>query len=130
MPSFKNLEMAAAVSAHQDITIKKTLFGLSEKAVYTPTQSPLKVSIREYVPTEGERLERLLNLPMEKMASELQAKGAPNPSDIGHYRLETCLSEDHQFAALQLFRFVDFRQTPLTEPRFYTGGDVETIAKL
>lgn len=128
MPSIKNLEMASAVSAHKNISIKKSWF--STKAIYTPSQSPIKVFVQEYTPTEGERLLRLLNMPIDKMAAELKAKGKPAYANIGHYRLEICLSDDHQFCALQVFRFVDLRNTAVIEPRFYEGKDVETIALL
>ncbi|MBQ7471338.1 MAG: hypothetical protein IJS97_02800 [Prevotella sp.] len=128
MPNVKDLEMAAAISAYKNITIKKTFF--SKKAVYTPSQSPIKVMILDYTPTEGERLTRLLDLPLDKMVTDIQQKGAPKASPIGHYRFEVCLSEDRQFCAIQLFRFVDFKNTPVLEPRFYEGNDVEMITKL
>ena len=122
MPSVKNLEMAAAISAYNNIEIKKSLF--STKAIYTPTQSAVKVNVLEYVPAEGERIERLLNMPVSKMGDELDQKG------MGHYRLELCLSADQQFCALQLFRFTDFQNQPVTEPRFYEGSEAATFAKL
>ena len=86
MSSIKDLEMAAAVSAYQHIEIKKSLFGLSQKAVYVPTQSPVKANVYEYAPADGERMERLLCLPLDKMALELKAKGcllytSPSPRD-------------------------------------------------
>ena len=40
MSSIKHLEMAAALSAHVHIQIKKSLF--STKAIYTPTQSRVR----------------------------------------------------------------------------------------
>ena len=128
MPSFKDLEMASAVSAYRNITIKKSLF--SKKAIYTPTQSPVKVMVLEYTPTEGERLERLLSMPLDKMVADIQQKGAPKTAPIGHYRFEVCLAEDGQFCAIQLFRFMDFKNSPVFEPRFYEGKDVAAIARL
>ncbi len=128
MPSIKNLEMAAAVSTYKNITIKKSFF--STKAIYTPTMSPVKVTVLEYAPAEGERIERLLNMPLEKMATEIAQKGKPNTAPIGHFRLEICQSDDCQFCALQLFRFVDFSNSAVTEPRFYEGKDAETVSKL
>ena len=85
MPSVKNLEMAAAISAYNNIEIKKSLF--STKAIYTPTQSAVKVNVLEYVPAEGERIERLLNMPVSKMGDELDQKGKPKTVGMGHYRL-------------------------------------------
>lgn len=128
MPSIKNLEMAAAVSAYPNITIKKSLF--STKALYTPTMSPVKVSVLEYAPAEGERMERLLRLPLDKMAAEISQKGKPMPTPVGHFRLEIGQSEDGQFCALQLFRFVDFKNQAVTEPQFYEGQQAEVVLKL
>ena len=130
MTSFKNLEMAAAVSSHPHIEVKKSCFGLSSKLVYTLTQSPVKVSVYDYAPADGERVERLLNLSPEKLEQELSEKGAPKTAPVGHFRLEVCLSEDRKFCALQLFRFVDFSYTAASEARFYEGKNVETIVKL
>ena len=128
MTSIKNLEMAAALSAYQHIEIKKSLF--STKAIYTPTQSQAKAIILEYTPSEGERVERLLDMPLDKMAAEIQQKGKPVAGANGSFRLELCLSDDRQFCALQLFRFGDFQYKPVFEPRFYEGKDAETIALL
>ena len=128
MSSIKNLEMAAALSTYQHIEIKKSLF--STKAVYTPTQSQARAIILEYNPTEGERVERLLDMPLDKMAAEIKQKGKPVTGANGNFRLELCLSDDRQFCALQLFRFGDFQYKPLFDPRFYEGADVEYIAQL
>ena len=120
--------MAAAVSSYKNITVKKSWF--STKVIYTPTQSPVKVIIQEYSPAEGDRLERLLNMPLDRMAAEIQQNGKPAPAQIGHYRLEACLSDDHQFCALQLFRFVDFKNSAVFEPRIYEGIDAERFAQI
>ena len=120
--------MAAALSTYSHIEIKKSLF--STKAIYTPTQSLVKAIILEYTPTEGGRVARLLDMPLDKMAADIQEKGKPVAVANGNYRLELCLSDDHQFCALQLFQFGDFRYNPISEPRFYKGKDVEAIALL
>ena len=120
--------MAAALSAYQHIEIKKSLF--STKAIYTPTQSLAKAIILEYSPSEGERVARLLDMPLDKMAAEIQQKGKPVAGVNGNFRLELCLSDDHQFCAVQLFRFGDFQYKPVFDPRFYEGKDVESITQL
>lgn len=130
MTSIKHLEIAVAVSSHKDIIIKRSLLGLVQKAIYTPTNSPLTIIVHDYTPSEGERLKELLNLPLDKMEGELTSKDRPIPAPIGHFHLEACISEDRQFCALQLFRFVDFKYSPVFETRFYSGKDVETIYKL
>ena len=128
MSSLKHLEMAAALSAYMHIDIKKSLF--STKAIYMPTQSQVKVYILEYSPSEGERVERLLEMPSDQMAADIQQKGKPLAGANGNFRLELCLSDDRQFCALQLLRFGDFQYKPVFEPRFYEGKDVESITQL
>ena len=128
MSSIKNLEMAVALSTYEHIEIKKSLF--STKAIYTPTQSQAKAIILEYTPSEGERVEHLLEMPLDKMAADIQQKGKPAAGANGNFRLELCLSDDHQFCALQLFRFSDFQYKPVFEPRFYEGKDAEAVALL
>ena len=128
MSSIKHLEMAAALSVYTHIEIKKSLF--STKALYTPTLSQVKAYILEYSPSEGGRLERLLEMPFDKMATDIVQKGKPVAGVNGNFRLELCLSDDHQFCGLQLFRFGDFKYNPVFEPRFYEGKDAETIAQL
>lgn len=128
MSSIKNMEMAAALSANEHIEFKKSWF--STKAIYAPTQSPLKAIVLEYNPAEGERVKHLLDMPLDKMASDIQQKGKPVAGANGHFRLELCLSKDRQFCALQLFRFGDFKYNPVVAPRFFEAGEVETITKL
>lgn len=128
MPSIKSLGMAAAVSAHNNITIKKSFF--STKAIYTPTGSPVKAMVLEYSPTEGEEVERLLDLPPERIPAEIGRKGKPRAGANGNFRLEVCLSDDHQFCSLQLFRYIDLIYQPLFEPRFYEGKDVEQLLNI
>lgn len=128
MSSFKSLEMAATVSAHPHIKVKKSFFGT--KVIYEPTQSSVKAIIQEYTIEEGKKVERLLQMPLDKMADEIAQKGKPAYANIGHFRLELCLSDDHQFCALQLFRYADFHYNPVMEPLFFEGKDVETLALL
>ena len=128
MSSIKNLDMAAAVSAYKNITIKKSLF--STNVLYTPTGSTVKAMALEYSPSEGEKVQRLLDMPLDKMAADIEQKGKPKTGVNGNFRLEVCLSDDHQFCALQLFRFADLCYSSLYEPRFYEGTDVENITKL
>ena len=128
MSSIKSLDMAVAVSAYKNISIRKSLF--STKAIYTPTGSTVKAMALEYSPADGEKVQRLLDLPLDKMAADIEQKGKPATGTNGNFRLEVCLSDDRQFCALQLFRFADFSYRPLFEPRFYEGTDVEYIAKL
>ena len=111
MSSIKHLEMAAALSAYPHI-------------------EQVKAYILEYSPSEGERLERLLEMPFDKMAADIVQNGKPVAGVNGNFRLELSLSDDHQFCGLQLFCFGDFKYNPVFEPRFYEGKHVQIIAQL
>ena len=130
MPNIKNLEMAEAVSSKSYIHIDKSFFGLCQKVIYVTTGSRVKVVIQEYSPEEGGKMEKLLTLPIEKLEKELASKAKPVTTAMGNYQLQACVSEDHQFCAVQLFRFVDLMYQPLEDPRFYVGKEAEAIAKL
>ena len=128
MPSIKNLEMAEALSNDNRVEIKKSLFG--SKAVYSPTQSALELSITEFTPDNGGKMERLMALPLAQLRSELASKGAPASTAVGQYRLETAVSKDHAFAAAQLFRFSGFSYQKVSELLICEGADVDIVERL
>lgn len=128
MPSIKSLEMAATLSANDHIEIKKSLF--SQKAVYTPTSSPLNITIAEYSPADGERMAQLLRQPLSRLAEELKAKGCPSTTPVGQYRLEAAVSKDGQFAAVQLFRFNNFSYAAVSELLTAEGSDAAIVSSL
>lgn len=130
MAKIKNLGIAEAVSSHPSIIIRHSFFGLFQTVIYEPSGSPVKIVVQDYSPIDGERLEKLLSLPIERLKSELETKGKPSSTAIGNFRLEACLSRDRLFCALQLFRFVNFSYIPVTEPLFFEKEAAETIVKL
>lgn len=130
MPNIKNLEMADAVFSKDYIRIDNSFFGLCQKVVYVPTGSRVKVVKQEYRREEGERLEKLLSLPVNKLEAELASKGKPATTAVGNYQLQACVSDDRQFCAVQLFRFADLMYHPQAEPQFFEGRDAEVISKL
>lgn len=130
MSNIKNLEMAEAVSSKSYISSKNSFFGLCQKTIYKPTGSIVRALTQEYSSDEGERLEKLLSIPLEKLEAELAWKSKPATTTTGNYQLQACVSDDHQFCAVQLFRFFDLMYHPLGEPCFYDGKEAETISKL
>lgn len=121
--------MAEAVSSKSYIRISNSFFGLCQKIVYVPTGSPVKVIKQEYSREEGERLEKLLSLPINKLEAELASKGKPVTTAVGNYQLQACVSDDRQFCAVQLFRFADLMYHPQAEPQFFEGEAAAAIAR-
>ena len=120
--------MAEAVANNPHIRIKKSIFGT--KAVYQPTLCPVVCEVQEYTEAGGNRLLRLLSLPLDRLAAELSSNGRPEPTAVGPVRLEVCRSRDGQFCAVQLFRFVDFSYQPLCAPVFGTDADAKVLEQL
>ncbi|MBQ9363765.1 MAG: hypothetical protein IJT97_10175 [Bacteroidaceae bacterium] len=128
MANFNKMAMAATIASQSYITISSSFFGLCKKIVYEPTQSSVKPIMQEYTPGMGEQLQRLLSLPLNKWKSELKSKSKPECTAIGKYRLEACLSDDHQFCALQLLCYGDTYYEPVTELQVYQGEEAKIAA--
>ena len=121
--------MAAAVFNHPSVTTVKTLFGLCQKTVYTPTQSAVKAFRLDYDAEAAAQLERVLKASPEELDGVVPDLGV-KPTDMGNVRLVGCKSADRQFAALQLLRFSDFEYRPVTDVRFYEGRAAEIVCAM
>ena len=128
MANIKKFDMADALSAEINISVEKGFFGLTTRYVYTPTGSQLVGFTRDFTPEMGEKMERVLNTTEKDLAHAISQAGDIRTTPIGHWHLEACISEDHRFAAVQLFRFIDFKNTPATEIRIYEGEAAAQIA--
>lgn len=129
MSNINHLEMAAELTALPEITVKKSMFGLSTSVIYAPTNSKITTRQNEYSAESGERLEKILEAAPESVPGMIE-KTKIQPASLGNIRLDICLSQDHQFAAVQLLRFADFTYHPLTDMKVYKGKAAEAIASL
>ncbi|SHL01020.1 hypothetical protein [Fibrobacter sp. UWEL] len=132
MSLINNMEMAKALFAKSCIAVKKSFFGLKEKVLYKNTNSPVVGCDLEFSPTDGEKLEKLLSRPLEHMSNmELtvvsQDLGMLHPAENGMYDLTLCYSQDHQFAALQLTKYLGFEYRPVSELHFVEGDCAQTL---
>ena len=130
MAKLSKMVMAGALTQHQHIAVSRSMFGLKQTVTYTQTQSAVTLFAEEYSAEDGARLEKLLNLTPVLLVKELNSKGKPQPAALGPYRLEVCVSEDHQFCACQLFHFIDFSYAPSTDLKFYEGKDAEMVSAI
>lgn len=130
MTSIKSLEMGEAVSGHIHVAIKKSFFGLKQTGIYTPTMSPIDVKTYDFNQDLGKRIEKMLNSPEDKLEETVKEIGKINSVTIGNVQLEVCLSKDHQFAALQLFKYAELMYHPITPARFYEGEKAVLISTL
>ena len=130
MASIKSLEMGKAVSGHIHVAIKKSFFWLKQTGIYTPTMSPIEVRIYDFNQDLGRRIEKMLNSTEDKLEEAVKDIGRINSVTIGNVQLEVCLSQDHQFAALQLFRYAELMYHPVTQVKFYEGEKAALISTL
>lgn len=128
MASLNNMEMAAQVTAHKDIDIKKTFFGLKTQVIYKPTNCPVDCFRKEYAPDAESSLNKLLDNTGEQLAKAAKAVADIKEVDMGNVRLEAALSRDHQFAALQIVKFTNFNYLPVSDVKFLMGADAAAVA--
>lgn len=130
MAKFKNLEMSSTLSTNPDITVSKGFLGFGAKAIYTPTNTPLKAIINYYNAEDGEKLVKLLQMSEEQIAEKAEKMRMPQKQSMSNYRLEACLTADKQFIAIQMFGYADFKNTHLHELCIYKGKTAESIINL
>lgn len=128
MANITKLEMAAALSADNRIEIKKGFF--SSKGIHVPSGQKLEVVVNEYDVNGAAAVETILKASDDKLSAEIARVGVPHVAPIGNLRLEAVFTPDHQFAAVQAFRFADLRYKPTTEARFFEGESAQAIAQL
>ncbi|MBR1594182.1 MAG: hypothetical protein IJ692_04480 [Alloprevotella sp.] len=127
MPNIKKMEMAKALSAHRNVTVRHSLFGLVQTAVYEPTQSKLDAAQYYYTSEGGTRLEALLKSSEAALDKALGACAHLERRAVCNVRLDVCRSRDAQFVALQLFRYEDYLYQPAGEARFFEGDAAARI---
>lgn len=128
MAKISKLEMGAEVLSNDNITTRKSFFG--ETVIYTPTSSKVKGYQKEYSSSDGQLAQRILSADEGKLESLLmQARGALKPA-IGNTRIDMCISTDRQFAAFQVFKFVNLSYHRDSAVKIYEGDRAQFLADL
>lgn len=128
MANINNLEMGTTLSNDTRIYVKKSLFG--SKVIYTPTQSKVKVFKTECSPQMGAQLKELFADNGEHLAEVVNKLGKFVETDFGHFQLQGCLSDDHEFVALQLFQYATLNYVAVSLVKVFEGTDAKTVASL
>ena len=128
MTSIKKLTMAPTVMANPHISVQKSFFGLFSKAVYTPTGSPVTASRHEYAVDYAPFFRKLLTASSDELTKLAGSNNKQAP--LGNVMIETCLSADGQFAAIQMLQFTNFTYEPVAQARVLEGTDAEKVASL
>ncbi len=127
MENISKMEMANAVFSHANIKTEKKFFGFKTNVTYTKTNSPVVGICLEFSPTEGKKVQAIVEASLESLDATIQREGQPKTSDNGNYRLNLCYSQDREFAALQLQQFSGFEYHTLGEIRFAEGDEARKL---
>ena len=129
MAKINHIEMGEDVMALNDVQVKKGFMGWSVKLIYKPTQSKIQIKEKEYTAEDGKKLENILTAAPAEVETAI-SKFPVSAISMGNFKLQACLSDDSQFAALQLLAYKDFVYKPVTEMKVYTGRTAEVFSRL
>lgn len=128
--NIKNLKMADAIFSNDKISLKKSFMGFGTSVVYTPTGSKIKAIGEEYSQDAGNKIEAVINAKDENLEAAVNAAAGIKAIAMSTIRLEGCISDDHEFVALQLLAYKDLRYSPITDIKIYEGKSAEIVSKL
>ena len=129
MAKINHIEMGEDVMALNDVQVKKGFMGWSVKLIYKPTQSKIQIKEKEYTAEDGKKLQNILTAAPAEVETAI-SKFPVSAISMGNFKLQACLSDDSQFAALQLLAYKDFDYKPVTEMKVYTGRTAEVFSRL
>lgn len=121
--------MGEDVMALNDVQVKKGFMGWSVKLIYKPTQSKIQIKEKEYTAKDGKKLQNILTAAPAEVETAI-SKFPVSAISMGNFKLQACLSDDSQFAALQLLAYKDFGYKPVTDMKVYTGRTAEVFSRL
>lgn len=119
MSKFHTIEIANLVVLHPKVEVSKFL-GFFEHVCYQPTHSNIESFRNYYDKTEATTLANIAEAehpgPMMEQTAEVHT------SSGNDYRLDLCLSADHQFAAFQVFARQQDEYVPYSKLCFLEGN--------
>ena len=128
--NIKKLETVRALSQDSRILISKTFLGLGTKVTYVPTGSSVKVIKAECSAETGRQMESLLKSSGAAFDKTLAATPKFVETSPGNFLLEGLLSADHEYVALRLYHYADFKYNPATDLVVYEGEQARKMAAL
>ncbi len=129
MAKINHIEMGEDVMALNEVQVKKGFMGWSVKLTYKPTQSKIQIKEKEYTAEDGKKLQNILTAAPAELETAI-SKFPVSAISMGNFKLQACLSDDSQFAALQLLAYKDFGYKSVTDMKVYTGKSAEVFSRL
>lgn len=129
MANIKNLRMWKDIRNDGRVGIRKTMLGLITTAIYQKTNSIIDAKTIEYTPQDGDRLLRILEVPVEKL-EETIGDFHPSPAANGNYMAELSFSKDSEFIALMLLQFQHMNYEPVTPVIIFEGKEAQMVRRI
>ncbi len=98
------------------------LFWKSKQLVYLPTGSVTKAESYFFDLKNMDKLKGMVNSGTFTGDTNLKCEAS------GNLRLDVMISEDKQFAAVQLFQFVPYVYNTVTPVQYFTNGEASDVA--
>ncbi len=127
MENISKMEMANALFNKPYIKTEKKFFGFKTNVTYTKTNSPVVGICLEFSPTEGQKVQAIVEAPLSALDAVIQKNGHPKTDDNGNFRLNLCYSQDREFAVLQLQQFSGFEFHNVGGIRFVEGDEARKL---
>lgn len=99
------------------------IFWKSSEVVYLPTGSAVLEGSCYIDSCDLDTMGRMIE------NKEFQLTSGVSFKQTGNGRLDYLISKDHQFAAVQLFRFVPYAYEPASSVYYYTGEDAVSFVR-
>ncbi|MBO5632695.1 MAG: hypothetical protein J5965_26885 [Aeriscardovia sp.] len=129
MANIKNMQMWKTICNDTRFSVSKSFFGLKTTIVYLPTNSVIDGRTVDYLPSDGERVRKILTSPKETLAEAI-GDFRPEYAANGNYVAEVCESRDDAFIAVQLFQYSQLRYDAVTEPVIFTGDETQLLKQI
>ncbi len=127
MSKFSTIEISSLVALHPKVDVRR-LFGIIERVSYQPTHSRIESYRNYYALADAEFLQRIAEAddPRQCLTEQTEV----HTTEAQEYRLDLCMSHDHEFAAFQVFQLLPDGYVPYSKLRFLEGDSAHVFESL
>ena len=130
MTKITHMEIASALSHDSRISIQKSFFGFSTKAVYTSTNSPILTFRKECKVDMANKLMNLIKTDNKQLDEVIKKTGTFVETEFSNHQLQALISKDHQFVAIRLYKYSQLSYEPVTEVKVFENKQAELVCKI
>ena len=129
MANYNKMEMVKTLSDKHVVTLKNGFLGFGNKVILNENGTTMRAGTKEYTPENGTKLLHIITLAPDAIVEQLSAARI-EAAGVGNIRLETLLAEDGQTLFMQMFKYVNFKSTAISDLITVSGSHARSIAGL